>query len=151
MENGRFEVKLRLDSGYAFDAEFPDLDVPGLRLDEPVPLGQGSGPNAARVLASAVAHCLSASLLFCLRKARIEVHEMDAAVEGELVRNERGRMRLGRLRVRLEPTVAVEPERLARCLELFEDFCVVTESVRHGLDVEVEVQPVEALAGAGRG
>ena len=30
---------------------------------------------------------------------------------------------------------------LGRCLEIFEDFCIVTQSVRAGLDVQVEVVP----------
>ena len=37
-----------------------------------------------------------------------------------------------------------EPPRdatLQKCLGMFEDFCVVTQSVRDGLDVEVKVEP----------
>jgi hypothetical protein len=46
------------------------------------------------------------------------------------------------MNVLLEPTVdGVPEERLDRCLGLFEDFCVVTQSVREGLDVQVEVKP----------
>jgi hypothetical protein len=30
---------------------------------------------------------------------------------------------------------------MQRCLELFEDFCVVTQSVRAGINVEVDVEP----------
>ena len=49
---------------------------------------------------------------------------------------------MGALRVQLAPTVAeADRSRLARCLELFEDYCVVTESVRDGIDVAVEVAP----------
>src|SRR5579884_2834738 len=66
-------------------------------------------------------------------------------VAGTLVRNERGRLRVGEIRVRLAPAVAPEArERIGRCLELFEDFCVVTESVRRGLPVAVEVVPEPA-------
>lgn len=32
-------------------------------------------------------------------------------------------------------------ERIGRCLELFEDLCVVTQSVRTGIDVQVAVEP----------
>ena len=67
------------------------------------------------------------------------------SVVGTLVRNERGRLRVGEIRVRLTPAVAPEAqERIGRCLELFEDFCVGTESVRRGLPVAVEVVPEPA-------
>ena len=46
------------------------------------------------------------------------------------------------IRVLIEPVVAEsERPRMHRCLELFEDFCVVTQSVRAGIDVEVDVEP----------
>lgn len=32
-------------------------------------------------------------------------------------------------------------ERMGRCLEIFESFCTVTESVRQGIDVKVSVEP----------
>jgi len=31
---------------------------------------------------------------------------------------------------------------MQRCLELFEDFCVVTQSVRAGIAVDVAVEPI---------
>jgi organic hydroperoxide reductase OsmC/OhrA len=97
------------------------------------------------VLGAAVGNCLSASLLFCLEKARVPVGDVTARVEGRMTRNERGRLRIGELKVTIQPRVEGIPRsRLTRCLELFEDFCVVTASVRDGLDVTVEVEPVGA-------
>jgi hypothetical protein len=40
---------------------------------------------------------------------------------------------------------AAAVQHLGRCLEQFEDFCVVTESVRHGIPVGVRV--VDAQGG----
>jgi hypothetical protein len=37
---------------------------------------------------------------------------------------------------------------MRRCLELFEDFCVVTQSVRRGIDAEVAVAPRGAMDGS---
>ena len=55
----------------------------------------------------------------------------------------------GNVKVLLEPTVDGVPQaRLDRCLELFEDFCVVTQSVREGFDVSVEVNPLGTTSGA---
>jgi hypothetical protein len=43
--------------------------------------------------------------------------------------------------VAIRPEVAGDRSRLGRCLKLLEDFCVVTDSVRRGLSVAVEVGP----------
>lgn len=36
---------------------------------------------------------------------------------------------------------AADAAALGNCLDVFEDFCVVTQSVREGIDVEVTVEP----------
>lgn len=146
----RFEVALTLRDGYAFTVDFAAGEGPPLIVDELPPLGEANGPNPARLLATAVGSCLSASLLYCLRKSRIEIAQLRTTVEGTLVRNERGRLRIGGIRVRLAPELTSEQrDRIGRCLDLFQDFCIVTESVREGIDVEVEVEgaPVAALPG----
>lgn len=108
-------------------------------LDEPPPLGEGAGPNAARLVAAAVGNCLAASLLYCLQRARAEVGEVAVTVTGTLVRNEAGRLRIGSLSVELDPQLSDGAAALERCLPLFEQFCVVTESVRAGIPVSVKV------------
>jgi len=138
----RFEVALTLRDGYAFTVDFADGEGPPLAVDELPPLGKGQGPNPARLLAAAVGSCLSASLLYCLRKARIDVAHLRTTVEGMVVRNEHGRLRIGEIAVRLAPEVSPDQrERMGRCLDLFEDFCIVTESVRQGIGVQVQVEP----------
>lgn len=49
------------------------------------------------------------------------------------------------------PQVTGDSSRVGRCLELFEDYCVVTDSVRRGLSAVVEVEPEAGHAdGAGQ-
>lgn len=140
MSHEGFEVTLRSRGGFEFGVEFDQPGAAELVLDEPPPLGEGAGPNAARILAAAVGHCLGASLTLCLRKARIDLQELRVTVSGSFVRNERGRLRIGGLAVTLEPDLPAEQRaRMGRCLEVFEDFCIVTESVRQGIDVQVTV------------
>lgn len=134
---------LTLEQGQDFDFRVK-FDWPGnaeLLLDEPEPLGHRHGPNAARLIAAAVGNCLSASLVFCLRtKFKQNPGPLRATVTGQLARNERGRMRIGGLSVRIELAEGAEAlQHLERCMAQFEDFCVVTESIRHGIPVDVEV------------
>jgi len=136
-------VSMELLDGYRFGVDFQMDGVPPLVMDEPPPLGTGDGPNAARVLAAAIANCLSASALFCLRKARVDVRGMRTRATAAMVRDERGRLRVGAVDVQIRPeTAPADAGRIGRCLELFEDYCVVTQSVRTGLPVTVEVKPV---------
>ena len=140
-----FVVSVEQSQDFQFLINFNQAGVPELLADELPPLGTGKGPNPARLLAAAVANCLAASLLFCLRKSRIEPQQVRAVVQGEMVRNEKGRLRIHELKVRVEPVLADgDVDRISRCADIFQDFCIVTESVRAGIDVQVEIQPTVA-------
>ena len=143
-ETRDYKVDLRFVRGYEFVATFRDAEgLPPIVFDEPAPLGEGSGPNAAAVLAAAIGNCLAASFAFCLRKARVEPVDLTAAVVAHVARNEHGRFRISGIKVELAPEVLESDRpRLERCEHLFEDFCIVTESVRRGIPVDVKiVQP----------
>ena len=141
MSQETISVTLTHRRGYVFSADYLE-GPPSLVVDESAPLGEGEGPNPTRLLATAVAHCLGSSLLFCLRKQRIEPTALTVRAECDLERNERGRLRIGGIRVMLGLEVNEEERaRMGRCLELFQDYCVVTESVRKGIPVQVAVEP----------
>lgn len=139
MDEGEFKVQIEPLGGYEFKVRFGDGTIPQLLTDEPKPMGKGEHPNAGLLLAAAVGNCLCASLTFCLEKARAEVKGVSADVYTLLERNERGRLRIKSIRVQLHP-VLDDPKKLERCREIFEDFCIVTQSVREGVPVQVEVE-----------
>lgn len=140
-DEGSFEVSLTLADGYRFAVEPDEHGAEGFEIDESPPLGSGHYPTPARVLASAMASCLASSFLFCARKGRIDVQSLRVRARGTFVRNARKRLRIGGLHVELFPVVARgDEQRMQRCLELFEDFCVVTQSVRAGIPVVVGVE-----------
>jgi uncharacterized OsmC-like protein len=149
---GDFTVSVERIKDYEFRVRFDKGHYADVSADEPVPLGGDSAPNAARYLAAAIGNCLSASLVFCANKAKVELSALKSEVRVDLVRDERKRLRIGRLDVTLAPRIAGDGD-LTQCLSVFEDFCVVTESVRAGIDVDVKVQversaPVEEASHA---
>ncbi len=136
-----FTLTLEQTRGYQFEVHFDWDGVPDLVLDEPAPLGHETGPNAARLLGAAVGNCLSASLLFCLAKQEAPPGAVRAEVQGRLGRNAQGRLRVQGLSVELRLGGPLgESPKLARCLDLFEDFCVLSASVRQGVPIEVRVR-----------
>ena len=67
-------------------------------------------------------------------------------MRGRIDGKERGRFRIGRFEVTLNLADTAEGvKHFDRCLEQFEDFCIVTESIRTGIPVKVKV-----VDGAGR-
>jgi uncharacterized OsmC-like protein len=143
-ETHTFSLEIEQREGFEFVVRF-DWPVAELKLDEPEPLGKRGGPNAARLVAAAVANCLSASLVFCLRsKFRQNPGPVRAMATGRLERNERGRHRIAGIDVVL--SIAERRGELPhqeRCLEQFEDFCIVTQSIRSGIPVSVSVVDAE--------
>jgi uncharacterized OsmC-like protein len=140
-EPGRFSITLDSIKDYEFRVKFDKEQFEDFLMDEPPPVGGDTGPNAPRLLAAAVGNCLSASLLFCARKSRVDVDGLHTEVSVHYTRNEKGRIRIGKIDVAIEPKIdRSEPDKAQRCLELFQDYCVVTESVRKGIDVSVEVK-----------
>ncbi len=137
-------VTLEQESDYAFRISFDETVMPALLTDEPAPLGQDRGPNPSRLLLAAVANCLSASLLFALRKFRNTPGTITTQATAELARNEQGRLRVNHIHadIHLSEPAATHAS-LERILAQFENFCVVTESVRHGVDVSVAVIDAE--------
>jgi uncharacterized OsmC-like protein len=140
MMSDAITIDLHQQADYRFDVRFDDPDVPVLTVDEPPPLGNNAGPDPSRLVAVAVGHCLSASLLFALRKFGNDPGPLRARVRVTLARNERGRLRIGRIAADLHlGTDAQRLSRLDRVLAQFEDFCTVTATLRGAVPVDVRV------------
>jgi uncharacterized OsmC-like protein len=138
MAENDFTVEMEQIDNFEFRVRFDWDSTPDLILDEPEPLGGERGPNATRLIAAAVGNCLTASLFFCLQRSRKEVSGFTTSVRARVGRNEDKRLRIEGFDVRIELPADADPA-YERCLQLFEDFCIVTASVRRGIPVAVEV------------
>jgi len=133
-------TKLKLKHGYQFNVESDVEYIPNFLVDETKPDGEGSGPNPPRLLAAAVGHCMSSSLIYCLKKARITIRNLETTVITNLFRNENGKLRISSIDVQIRLKVNEEDKaRVPRCLQIFEDYCTVTQSIRKGIEVMARI------------
>ncbi len=106
------------------------------------------GPNPARLLALGVLGCLSASFIFCLKKRNFTLDDFKGEAEVTIARNEKGFLRIKKIDVNIIPKIE-DPNAIKRarqCLKqvkdgssFFEQYCIVTQSVRAGIDVNVNI------------
>jgi len=137
MDQKKFNVSLELVENYLFKIDFGDFGT--FMTDEPEPLGSGEGPGPSALLGASVANCLAASLLFAIRKFKEDPGEVSATCEGVIERLD-GRWKIVTLNVDVRLGANADTlSHIDRALEQFEDFCVVTQSVRQGIDVNVSV------------
>jgi len=152
-EGSQFTITVEQLEGLAFKVVWDWDTAPPLLTDEPEPVGRRHGPNAARLLAAAIGNCLTASLTFCLQRAHLDVAGMSSRVTGRITRNQGGRLRADsyEVEIRLPESLSKERSQLERCLGVFEDYCIVTSSVRQGIPVRVKVVDAagEALLDSG--
>ncbi len=134
------ETRIEMLHDYQYKVSFSREGLEPLLMDEPQPLGKGQYPNAGLLIAAATGNCLASSLSFCLSRARVEVKGMTAVVKTTIERNERGRLRITGIHVELKPVVG-DLKKFEICRDVFEDFWIVTESIRNGIPVEVDVNP----------
>jgi uncharacterized OsmC-like protein len=133
-------IRITREQDYRFTVDFGEAFA-ALTADLPAPLGQAQGPSPEHLLAAAVANCLSASLVFALRKFRQDAGKMETEVRCTVGRNEQNRMRVTGMEAVLNlGRPADELEHLERILSQFEDFCTVSMSVQSGIPLTVHVE-----------
>ena len=137
-------ILLEQEGPYAFKVNFEGTDLAALHTDEPAPLGSGAGPNPSAILLTSIVNCLGASLLFALRKFKNDPGPIRAEIVARKERNAEGRWRIPRAEVTIHLSdKAADLEHFDRVLAQFEQFCIVTQSVREGVDVAVRIVDAE--------
>ncbi len=135
-----FQIELRQQADYRFEIRFDNPAIAPLVCDETAPVGNDAGPSPARLLAAALAQCLASSLLFAMRKFHSAPEPVRAVATVRFGRNPAKRLRVTHIAVDLHIGVAgAGVPMLARILDQFEDFCVVTQSVRGAIPIDVRV------------
>ena len=136
------KVGLKLESEMIFKCEMGDIKVEDCYIDEEHHVeAEMWGPNPSRMLGMALLGCLSASFIFCLKKRKFTIDDLDAQAEVIIARNEKGFWRVKNIDVKIKPKIDT-PEmrkRADQCRKMFEQYCTVTQAVREGIEVNVNL------------
>ena len=141
-EEMKTKVGLSLDKEMIFKCDLGNMKVKDCYIDE-----QNKdevdmlGPNPSRMLGLAVLGCLSASFIFCLKKREFSLDDLIAEAEVIIRRNEKGFWRVKKINVNIDAKLDDEEtrKRADQCKKMFEQYCIVTQAVREGIDVEVNL------------
>lgn len=137
-----FGARIHFIGGFKFESQAFEGDaLHGARVttDEPDPVGTNAGPSTPSMLAMAVGHCLSASLVETLRHAGIHVTSLTTEATAVVAPNEDGLPRIRRIDVTIRPLVDRASGNIQRCIDVFERYCTVCQSIRPAIPVQVAV------------
>lgn len=137
-----FGAHITFVGGFKFRSQAFEGDVlhgAPVLTDEPDPVGSNAGPSTPSMLAMAVGHCLSASLVETLRHAGIHVQSLATEAVAVVMPNADGNPRIKQIDVTLRPVLDKESRNIARCIAVFENYCTVCQSIRPAIPVHVDV------------
>jgi uncharacterized OsmC-like protein len=136
------KVGISLEEGMLFKCDLGEIKVKDCYIDEEHQEEVDMlGPNPSRMLGTAILGCLSASFIFCLKKRNFKIDDLEAEAEVTVARNEKGFWRVRNIDVNIKPKID-DPDtrkRADQCKKMFEQYCVVTQAVREGINVEVNI------------
>ena len=141
-EEMKTEVGLKLAEEMIFKCDLGQIKVEDCYIDEEHRVeAEMWGPNPSRMLGMAVLGCLSASFIFCLKKKDFSIKDLDGKAEVVVARNKKGFWRVKQINVSITPKIET-PEmqkRADQCRKMFEQYCIVTQAVREGITVNVNL------------
>ncbi len=99
------------------------------------------GPNPSKLLALSVLGCLAASFTFCLQKRNFSLSNIEGKAVITSIRNDKGFWRLKKIDIKLIPKIDNPKIRKGadQCRKFFEQFCIISESVREGIEINVNL------------
>ena len=136
------KVRITLEKEMIFKCDLGDMKVKDCYIDDTNKNEVDMlGPNPSRMLGLALLGCLSASFIFCLKKKNLTLDDLKAEAELTIARNEKGFWRVMKVDVDINIKISdpATRKRADQCKKMFEQYCIVTQAVREGIDVEVNL------------
>ncbi|MFX0083421.1 MAG: OsmC family protein [Candidatus Hodarchaeota archaeon] len=137
------KVGLKQEEEMIFKCELGNLKMDNLYIDERNKKEvEKIGSSPTKLLASSVLGCLAASFSFCLQKKNFSLSGFEGKAEVTIARNDKGYWRVRNINIELNPKIDT-PEmrkRADQCEKFFEQYCIISESLRTGFEVNVNLK-----------
>ena len=135
-----YKAGLSLVEELTFKADLGKMNVKDFFIDDTHHKEEEMiGPGPAHLLGMAILGCMSASLMFCLRKKECTLDDLNATANLIVKKNEEGMWRVKEINVEFIITTE-DPDiqkRVELCKKNFEQYCTITQSVKAGIPVNV--------------
>ncbi|MFX0028358.1 MAG: OsmC family protein [Candidatus Hermodarchaeota archaeon] len=136
-------VGLKQTEEMIFRCELGNLKIENLFIDEKnEKVEEKLGPSPAKLLGLSVLGCLAASFSFCLQKGGFSLPGLNGIAEVTIARNNKGFWRVNKIDIEMVPQIDT-PEmrkRVNQCARFFEQYCIISESLRKGFEVNVHMK-----------
>ncbi|MHA1144988.1 MAG: OsmC family protein [Candidatus Helarchaeota archaeon] len=141
-EELRTKVSIVLEKEMLFKCDIGEMKVEECYIDETEQEeAERLGPDPAKLLGLSVLGCMAASFLFCIEKRKLVLEDFKGEAEVVVIKNEKDLYRVKEINVKLQPNTS-DPalvKRIGQCKNLFESHCTITESIRKGIKVNVDL------------
>ncbi|MFX1532097.1 MAG: OsmC family protein [Promethearchaeota archaeon] len=136
------KVGLHQEEEMIFKCDLGNLRMDNLYIDESnKKKNEKIGPSPTKLLGLSVLGCLAASFSFCLQKKDFSLSELEGKAEVTIARNEKAFWRVKKIDIELNPKINTPDmrKRADQCRKFFEQYCIISESLRTGFEVNVKL------------
>lgn len=137
------KVGLKLEEQMLFKCDLGQIKMHNLYIDERKKKRNDKiGPSPVKLLALSVLSCLLASFEFCLEKKNLELSDLEGKAEIIIARDKKNFWRVKKIDIDILPKID-NPEmrkRVDQCKRLFEQYCIISESLRKGIEINVNLE-----------
>lgn len=134
-------LKITLDYSEKLHFTASARNFEDIHVDEPESFhGSNLGPSSVEYILIGIGGCLGSSLIYCLQKKKVQVDELSLIVEG-IIKHVGPKMHLKLIEINVEINFKAKKtfsQEVENCLNVFQDYCVVTNSLLNGIPINVK-------------
>ncbi|MHA1668947.1 MAG: OsmC family protein [Promethearchaeota archaeon] len=123
-----------------FKARVRDYD--NIQIDEPESFhGTDLGPSPVEYILIGIGGCLSSTFIYCLRKRKIEIDDLELIIDGNL-KHDKPSHYLKLTQIHVEFNLSLKEGNneveLNSCIDEFTKYCPVYDSILNGIPIDID-------------